>query len=251
MPVDGRRTRMATRLVAVDEQPGRTRRSRGSGASRRRSAQGWHRHGGQRLADQRRCGRGGRDLAREGGRARHRAARRVRALRHRRCRPGDHGHRPAAGGAKLLAKNGLKVSDIDLFELNEAFAAQSARLLPASSAPDPERVNVNGGAIALGHPIGGTGRSGRRARCTSSSAAARGGKRGVASLCIGGGEGRPRSSATAPTSRATRAHVAGPHRAADRDKAGRPRAPIEPPPSPTRTPHPTPSSPANQPGRRA
>ncbi len=86
----------------------------------------------------------------------------------------------------LLAKTGRKLPDIDLIELNEAFAAQviaCARELPF----DLSRVNVNGGAIALGHPIGATG-----ARITTTllhEMRKRGSKSGIATLCVSGGMG--------------------------------------------------------------
>ena len=93
---------------------------------------------------------------------------------------------PAGAIERLLAKVGWKTADVDLWEINEAFAVVSVannRLLGL----DPERVNVWGGAVALGHPIGA---SGARVLTTLLSALAdRGGRRGVASLCIGGGEG--------------------------------------------------------------
>ena len=83
-------------------------------------------------------------------------------------------------------KAGLDVGAIDLWELNEAFAAQSFAVLRELRL-DPERVNVNGGAIALGHPIGA---SGARILVTLLHALeARGQRRGVAGLCIGGGQG--------------------------------------------------------------
>jgi acetyl-CoA acetyltransferase len=63
---------------------------------------------------------------------------------------------PAPAARKALAKAGLKVEDIDLFELNEAFAAVVLRFQALMGVPD-ERINVNGGAIAMGHPIGATG----------------------------------------------------------------------------------------------
>jgi acetyl-CoA C-acetyltransferase len=91
---------------------------------------------------------------------------------------------PAVTGA--LKKAGMSVSDIDMFELNEAFAVQSLAVLQELGL-DPERVNVNGGAIALGHPIG---CSGTRILVTLLYAMAdRGVKRGLAGLCIGGGQG--------------------------------------------------------------
>lgn len=87
---------------------------------------------------------------------------------------------------KLLDRVGLSKGDIGLWELNEAFAAQSLGVL-AELKIDPERVNVNGGAIALGHPIGA---SGARVLVTLLYAMKkRGVPLGVASLCIGGGQG--------------------------------------------------------------
>ena len=85
-----------------------------------------------------------------------------------------------------LARAELTTADIDLFELNEAFAAQ-ALAVSRELALDPAKVNIHGGAIALGHPIGA---SGARILTTLIHALrARGGGRGVASLCIGGGMG--------------------------------------------------------------
>ena len=87
---------------------------------------------------------------------------------------------------KALKRAGMQVSDIELFELNEAFAAQSLAVVRALGL-DQAKVNVNGGAIALGHPIGA---SGARILTTLLYALkARGVRRGVASLCIGGGMG--------------------------------------------------------------
>jgi len=93
---------------------------------------------------------------------------------------------PVAAVRKALARAGWSTGDVDLFELNEAFAVQAVAVLRELDL-DPSRVNVNGGAIALGHPIGA---SGARILTTLLYAlAARGGRRGVASLCIGGGMG--------------------------------------------------------------
>jgi len=93
---------------------------------------------------------------------------------------------PTGAIERLLARVGWKKDQVDLWEINEAFAVVAVannRLLDL----DPARVNVWGGAVALGHPIGA---SGARVLVTLLSALAdRGGKRGVASLCIGGGEG--------------------------------------------------------------
>jgi acetyl-CoA C-acetyltransferase len=86
---------------------------------------------------------------------------------------------------KLLAKTGWAAADVDLFEVNEAFAVVA--MITAKEIGIPaEKLNVNGGATALGHPIGASG-----ARIIATLIAAlenRGGKRGIASLCIGGGE---------------------------------------------------------------
>jgi acetyl-CoA C-acetyltransferase len=86
---------------------------------------------------------------------------------------------------KVLDKAGWKVEDVDLFEVNEAFSCVAMAPMQDLGIPH-ERLNVNGGAVALGHPIGA---SGARLLVTLLHALkARGGRRGVASLCIGGGE---------------------------------------------------------------
>jgi acetyl-CoA C-acetyltransferase len=93
---------------------------------------------------------------------------------------------PVPAVQRALKRAGLGVNDIDLFEVNEAFAAQSVAVLRELKL-DPARVNVNGGAIALGHPIGA---SGARVLTTLIyELRRRGGRYGVASLCIGGGMG--------------------------------------------------------------
>ena len=93
---------------------------------------------------------------------------------------------PVESVKRLLAKIGWKIADVDLFEINEAFAAQMVAIINELRL-DPSRVNVNGGAIALGHPIGA---SGARVLTTLLYAMQqRGAKRGVASLCLGGGNG--------------------------------------------------------------
>jgi acetyl-CoA C-acetyltransferase len=92
---------------------------------------------------------------------------------------------PVGAIRKLLDKNGWKVSDVDLFEINEAFAAVPMAAMHELDIPHA-KVNVHGGACALGHPIGA---SGARIIVTLLGALKdRGGKRGVAALCIGGGE---------------------------------------------------------------
>jgi acetyl-CoA acetyltransferase len=93
---------------------------------------------------------------------------------------------PVPAIRKVLERAGLKLDDVDLFELNEAFAAQSLAVVRELKI-DPARVNVHGGAIALGHPIGA---SGARVLTTLAYALrAQNKKYGVAALCIGGGMG--------------------------------------------------------------
>jgi acetyl-CoA acyltransferase len=95
---------------------------------------------------------------------------------------------PAMAIPKLMKLTGMKIEDIDLFELNEAFASQALYCIRELGLDTVmEKVNVNGGAIALGHPLG----------CTGSKLTAtllhelkrRGGRFGVVSMCIGGGMG--------------------------------------------------------------
>ncbi len=96
------------------------------------------------------------------------------------------GEGPIPAGKRALARAGWTVKDLDLVELNEAFAAQSIACLRGLEL-DASRVNVSGGAIALGHPIGSSG-----ARILGTLAwgmKARGSKRGMAALCIGVGQG--------------------------------------------------------------
>jgi 3-oxoadipyl-CoA thiolase len=95
---------------------------------------------------------------------------------------------PAPASEKLLARHGLKVADIDVFELNEAFAAQGLAVTRRLGLPDDAaHVNPNGGAIALGHPLGASG-----ARITLTAArqlVATGGRHALATMCIGVGQG--------------------------------------------------------------
>jgi len=91
---------------------------------------------------------------------------------------------PISATNKLLDRNGLKVTDIDLFEHNEAFSTASVAVMRILGVPE-DRFNVNGGAISLGHPIG---CSGARVLTTMLYAMqSRGSKRGLATLCLGGG----------------------------------------------------------------
>jgi acetyl-CoA C-acetyltransferase len=100
--------------------------------------------------------------------------------------PSIMGTGPIPASRKALAKAGWKVEDLDLIEANEAFAAQACAVNKELGL-DPSKVNVNGGAIAIGHPIGA---SGARVLTTLLfEMQKRGAKRGLATLCIGGGMG--------------------------------------------------------------
>ena len=93
---------------------------------------------------------------------------------------------PVPAVRKLLAKTGLKMADIDVFEVNEAFASQAVYVQRTLEIPE-EKLNVNGGAIALGHPLGCTG-----AKLTATALyelRRRGGRYAVVTMCIGGGMG--------------------------------------------------------------
>ncbi|MEW5742072.1 MAG: thiolase family protein [Myxococcota bacterium] len=93
---------------------------------------------------------------------------------------------PVPAIRKLLERNKLQVKDIDVFEVNEAFAAQAVYCLRELGIP-PEKANPNGGAIALGHPLGVSGT--RMVGTLLRELKRRGGKYGVVSMCIGGGMG--------------------------------------------------------------
>ncbi len=102
------------------------------------------------------------------------------------CEPDEMGIGPVFAVPRLLARQGLKVDDIDIWELNEAFASQCLYSRDRLGI-DPEKYNVNGGSIAIGHPFGMTG-----ARCTGhllQEGKRRGAKWGVVTMCIGGGQG--------------------------------------------------------------
>ena len=93
---------------------------------------------------------------------------------------------PMPATRKALAKAGLKIDDIDLFEVNEAFAAVPMRFMREMGVPH-EKVNVNGGAIALGHPLGATGAM--LVGTLLDELERRKLKRGLVTLCVGGGMG--------------------------------------------------------------
>jgi acetyl-CoA acetyltransferase len=95
---------------------------------------------------------------------------------------------PAPASEKLMKRLGLKIADFDVIELNEAFAAQGLAVLrQLGIADDDARVNPNGGAIALGHPLG---MSGARLALTATEELQRsGGKLALATMCIGVGQG--------------------------------------------------------------
>jgi acetyl-CoA acyltransferase len=93
---------------------------------------------------------------------------------------------PVPAIRKLLVQTGLSLANIDLFEINEAFAAQAVYCARELGVPD-DKLNVNGGAIALGHPLGATGA--KLAATLVYELRRRGGRLGIVSMCIGGGMG--------------------------------------------------------------
>ncbi len=98
------------------------------------------------------------------------------------------GFGPAPAVKKVLAKSGLSLGDIDVIELNEAFASQALAVLRDLGLPDDaEQVNPNGGAIALGHPLGASGA--RLATTAAYELKRRGARRAVCTMCIGVGQG--------------------------------------------------------------
>src|SRR5438270_9386301 len=102
------------------------------------------------------------------------------------CPPEEFGIGPVFAIPKALKLAGLKLSQIDVIELNEAFAAQSLAVIQEAGL-DPERVNPNGGAVALGHPLGCTG-----AKLTATiirEMKRRNAKYGLVTMCVGGGMG--------------------------------------------------------------
>jgi acetyl-CoA C-acetyltransferase len=102
------------------------------------------------------------------------------------CEPDEMGIGPVFAVPKLLKRHGLKVSDIDLWELNEAFAVQVLYIRDHLGI-DPDKLNVNGGAIAVGHPYGVSGQ--RLTGHLLIEGKRRGARLGVVTMCIGGGMG--------------------------------------------------------------
>jgi acetyl-CoA acyltransferase len=102
------------------------------------------------------------------------------------CEPDEMGIGPVFAVPKLLKRHGLKVGDIDLWELNEAFAVQVVYCRDRLGL-DPDKLNVNGGSISIGHPFGMTGS--RMVGTLGNEIARRKGRYGVVTMCIGGGQG--------------------------------------------------------------
>jgi len=102
------------------------------------------------------------------------------------CEPDEMGIGPVFAVPKLLGRHALKIEDIDLWELNEAFAVQVVYCRDRLGI-DPEKLNVNGGSISIGHPFGMTGS--RMVGTLANEMARRKAKLGVVTMCIGGGQG--------------------------------------------------------------
>jgi acetyl-CoA acetyltransferase family protein len=102
------------------------------------------------------------------------------------CEPDEMGIGPVYAVPKLLRKHSLRVEDIDLWELNEAFASQVVYCCDKLGIP-VDRLNVNGGSIAIGHPFGMTGS--RLVGTLANAMRARKARYGVVTMCVGGGQG--------------------------------------------------------------
>ena len=102
------------------------------------------------------------------------------------CEPDEMGIGPVFAVPKLLERNGLTMDDIDLWELNEAFAVQVIYCRDTLGIPD-DRLNVNGGAISIGHPYGMSGA--RMVGHALIEGKRRGARYAVCTMCVGGGQG--------------------------------------------------------------
>src|SRR5271170_5999863 len=102
------------------------------------------------------------------------------------CEPDEMGIGPVFAVPKLLKRSGIRKEDVDLWELNEAFAVQVVYCRDRLGL-DPEKLNVNGGSIAIGHPFGMTGS--RMVGTIANEMARRKARYGVVTMCIGGGQG--------------------------------------------------------------
>ena len=102
------------------------------------------------------------------------------------CEPDEMGIGPVFAVPKLLKRHGLKIDDIDVWELNEAFASQVVYCRDGSGI-DPEKLNVNGGSISIGHPFGMTGS--RMVGTLANEMLRRKARYGVVTMCVGGGQG--------------------------------------------------------------
>jgi acetyl-CoA C-acetyltransferase len=99
--------------------------------------------------------------------------------------PAIMGYGPVYATRRIMERTGMTVEQMDLVELNEAFASQAVACM-RDLGLDPEKVNINGGAIALGHPLGSTGT--RLIVTLLHNLMRTGGRYGLATLCIGGGQ---------------------------------------------------------------
>ena len=181
------KTRKGDVVVDTDEHPKPGTTAESLAKLRAGVQQGRHDHRRQRLGAQRRCLRSTVLMtADEAQRRGLEPLARIVVLGHAGVDPAIMGTGPIPASRKALEKAGWKVDDLDLVEANEAFAAQACAV-NKDMGWDPARVNVNGGAIALGHPIGA---SGNRVLVTLlHEMQRRGAKKGLATLCIGGGMG--------------------------------------------------------------